>query len=435
MPVDPRTSQLSHTPNTMTQSVLDAPGGIGAETLAASVVLCVAAILTVGLRLYVRIQIGALGRDDYAMVTALIFFIPSCIVSVLGCLSGFGAPQSTIQEIDPSGGMYRDARKYFSIYWITYMGSLPFVKLSICFALLRITDSKRYVIPLWVILALSVVMSGVGIVTLMTQCKPVSASFNPTPDKCSGGSGTRIGLVTIILSAFSVLTDWLYAAIPAFILWNLNMQAKVKASLAFILALGALASVSTIVRLPYIVGYFFQSDHPLQKTASMIVWSIVETGVGIVAGSLPPLRPLYRGSRFGLGLRGTRRMKLTPEDNATTSRSGEQRRCGSDAPQSNCKRRASDGIHASEDRSSSSHNSVRRPGVARAGHDTALMTRCQGGTPDRAGSWEWRTLEEEDEEESDLAADTPNLKLVIMKNTQIDIEYEAANGTVRSPCK
>lgn len=128
-------------------------------------------------------------------------------------------------------------------------------------------------------------MSGVGLVTLMTQCKPLSASFNPTPDKCSGGSGTRLGWVTITISGFSMLTDWMYAAIPVFILWNLNMKTKVKASLAFILALGALyvifpsnacylhqtdkvtyrASVSTIVKLPYIIQYFFEPAHTLRK--------------------------------------------------------------------------------------------------------------------------------------------------------------------------
>ncbi|KAI4863480.1 hypothetical protein F4820DRAFT_449953 [Hypoxylon rubiginosum] len=423
----------------MTGSILSAPEGIGAETLAASIILCVIAIVTVILRLCVRVRIGALGRDDYTMIIALAFFIPCCVISVLGCLSGFGATEEAIQKTDPSGGLYRDGRKYFFIFQIAYLGCLPFIKLSICFALLRITDAKRYVVPLWLVLGLTVLMSGVGLVTLMTQCKPLSASFNPTPDKCSGGSGTRLGWVTITISGFSMLTDWMYAAIPVFILWNLNMKTKVKASLAFILALGALASVSTIVKLPYIIQYFFEPAHTLQqelmrhipfhtgKTASIIVWSIVETGIGIIAGSLPPLRPLFR--RIGFGFGATRRLKLTYEDPQLAA--GRQGDNGDSAGVSKRKSRAS--VLATGSPHHHNHTSVRLASIKKkAGgsrsHGNSLTTTCQGGMQERRGSWDRQMFDEE--EGSDGDGDVPNhQKLVIMKNTQIDIEFEAADGS------
>lgn len=122
--------------------IFEAHDGIGAETLAAAAVLCLTAVIIVSLRIYVRIKIGAFGRDDYSMIIALVslcrisnpasvlhfsplyppatansivppqaFFIPSCIVTILGCLSGFGAPEDVIDEIDPTGQMYKDGRK------------------------------------------------------------------------------------------------------------------------------------------------------------------------------------------------------------------------------------------------------------------------------------------------------------------------------------
>ncbi|KAI1779117.1 hypothetical protein F4818DRAFT_455292 [Hypoxylon cercidicola] len=411
----------------MTGSVLDAPHGIGAETVAASVVLCVVATITVILRVYVRIRIGALGRDDYSMVIALAFFIPCCVISILGCFSGFGASEELIQELDPSGGLYRNGRKYFFIFWIAYLACLPFIKLSICFALLRIADSKRYVIPLWLIFGFTVLMSGVGFVALMTQCHPISASFDPTPEKCSGGSGSRIGAVTITLSVFSMLTDWMYAAIPIFIIWNLNMKFKVKASLAFLLALGALASVSTIVRMPYTVKYFFEATHTLRKTASIIIWSIVEAGIGIIAGSLPPLRPLFR--RVGFGFGATRRLKLTYEVSPPAEPHGgsSSRSDGVDG-----KSRAAVGCAQHQP-------SVRLKNVAKAktktktktrtGRGNSLTTTCRGGVgEDRRESWDCSTLEEE-------TGDVSSQKLVIMKNTQIDIEFEPADRMSLPPGK
>ncbi|KAI1764422.1 hypothetical protein GGR53DRAFT_466403 [Hypoxylon sp. FL1150] len=401
-------------------AIFEAHDGIGAETVAAAVILCVASTAVVGLRIYVRIKIGALGRDDYAMIMALVFFVPSCIVTILGCLAGFGAPEDVVDVLDTSGQMYRDGRKYFFIYWVTYLGCLPFIKLSICFALLRITNQKRYVVPLWIVLALSILMTGLGIVALFTQCRPISASFDPTSAKCAGGSGSRLGWIPIAISGFSVLTDWMYAAIPVFILWNLNMRTGVKASLAFILALGALASVSTIVRMPYVVQYFFQPGHSLRKTASLIVWSIVEMGIGIIAGSLPPLRPLFR--RIGFGFGATRRLKLTYEDPERNNNGG--------------------GVAPSSSYSSSA-DANRHRGVQLGSIKTtakpggSLLTTCEGPCAagrdgERGEWWDYRTLDEEEEvvaglDDGDVAAS--HRKLVIVKNTQIDVRFEAADAT------
>ncbi|XXH02761.1 hypothetical protein Hte_009146 [Hypoxylon texense] len=398
------------------------PEGIGAETLAASVVLCVVAIITVILRVFVRIRIGALGRDDYMMIMALAFFITCCVIGILGCLSGFGATEKAIQEADPSGGLHRDARKYFFIFQIAYLGCLPFIKLSICFALLRITEAKRYVIPLWLILGLTVVMSGVGFVTLMTQCKPLSASFNPTPAKCSGGSGTRLGWVTIVISAFSMLTDWMYAAIPVFILWNLNMKTKVKVSLAFILALGAF----------------------------IIVWSNVEAGVGIIAGSLPPLRPLFR--RIGFGFGATRRLKLSCEDpQQAAARQGNKDSSSSSAGAPLSKRKSRASVLCNRNTPSIRLASIRKKAGGGGssssshshghGHGNSRTTTCQGRVQDRRGSRDCQTLDEEvggggDGDGDGGYDDVPNhQKLIIMKNTQIDIEFEAADGTPLPPGK
>lgn len=67
--------------------------------------------------------------------------------------------------------------------------------------------------------------------------------------------------ISYFISASSILTDWSCAILPCIIVWNLNMKRKLKVSAAGILALGAVASLSTIVRLPYLGAYTAPKDH------------------------------------------------------------------------------------------------------------------------------------------------------------------------------
>ncbi|KAM0492554.1 hypothetical protein ACHAP8_009909 [Fusarium lateritium] len=69
------------------------------------------------------------------------------------------------------------------------------------------------------------------------------------------------------------------------------MKLATKVSLAAILGLAALASLCTIVRLPY-VKYYVIIPNYLYNVTHIVIWSILESGIGIVAGSLPSLRQL-----------------------------------------------------------------------------------------------------------------------------------------------
>lgn len=54
--------------------LLEVPEGLGAEVMAATVVLCVAAIITGLLRAWVRVSNRAIGGDDYLMFIGLVSF-------------------------------------------------------------------------------------------------------------------------------------------------------------------------------------------------------------------------------------------------------------------------------------------------------------------------------------------------------------------------
>ncbi|KAI4632929.1 uncharacterized protein J4E79_004863 [Alternaria viburni] len=78
---------------------------------------------------------------------------------------------------------------------------------------------------------------------------------------------------------------------PAILLWNVQMKGAVKASVAVMLALASFASCATIVRLKYLTLYSDPGEF-MYSTGKIGFWSLTEVGIGLIAGSLPPLRPL-----------------------------------------------------------------------------------------------------------------------------------------------
>lgn len=113
---------------------------------------------------------------------------------------------------------------------------------------------------------------------------------------------------TYAQSAISIVTDWTYGILPVFIVWDLQMSKQKRITLALVLGLGAIASVATIVRVPYLVT-LTQTDDFLFATVDVAIWSTVEPGVGISVVCLATLRPLFRSCLNRAGLKSDSRSR------------------------------------------------------------------------------------------------------------------------------
>lgn len=84
------------------------------------------------------------------------------------------------------------------------------------------------------------VLAGVAFffVTLF-QCRPISYYW----DKTQSGTCFEMGAVMVVAylySAFSVLTDFTFAALPGFVIWNLHMAKRTKVALIVLIAMGCM---------------------------------------------------------------------------------------------------------------------------------------------------------------------------------------------------
>jgi hypothetical protein len=87
------------------------------------------------------------------------------------------------------------------------------------------------------------------------------------------------------------LTDFLLAFLPVPLVWQLRLNIRTRISLITILSLGIFAGVAGIIRAT--VFDTILKDPRRFVHDKWMMWNYVELNVGIIAGSLPALKPLF----------------------------------------------------------------------------------------------------------------------------------------------
>lgn len=127
----------------------------------------------------------------------------------------------------------------------------------------------------------------------MLQCTDIRILWDPTVVSTCWSMKTLQSLSYTNL-ALNIVTDLLFAVvIPTPMLWKLNVNLRTRISLIGVLGLGIFACAAAFVKLGYLASYGKLGDW-LWDSRNITVWTAVELNVGIIAGSLPSLRPLFR---------------------------------------------------------------------------------------------------------------------------------------------
>jgi hypothetical protein len=94
-------------------------------------------------------------------------------------------------------------------------------------------------------------------------------------------------------ASLNAISDWTFACLPIFVLWNAQMPRSAKALAGFLLSLGAVGSIISLIRIAYIPGLktgptFFSN------AVDIGVFSLIEPALGLNAACLATLRPLFK---------------------------------------------------------------------------------------------------------------------------------------------
>ena len=115
-----------------------------------------------------------------------------------------------------------------------------FIKLSIAIFLLHIAVGKRFIWILRISMLVVVVWSLALAFWDAFQCSPVQAQWDYTIPGSKCVTSEQVVSAAYSLSVLNIITDWLYALLPIFMIWNVQMTKQAKATIMFILSLGIL---------------------------------------------------------------------------------------------------------------------------------------------------------------------------------------------------
>jgi len=243
--------------------------------------------IAMALRIYIRSTRRTIGADDYLLLAGLVLFAATVTMSTLAAQNGVGEHHPTWGSAE-----MRDGIMYFTLWQLFYVSSTVPVKASICISLLRITMKPLFRVILLALIVLSCISTLIACIVVWATCRPMAFTWDKTIDggKCSSLEMTIA--LSYVVSGVNIVTDWTCAIMPALILWDVQMRRKLKISVCVILGMGAIASTATLVRLKAIPSYRNTTDH-LYGICEIAIWSVVEIGFGIIAGSIATLKPLF----------------------------------------------------------------------------------------------------------------------------------------------
>jgi hypothetical protein len=128
------------------------------------------------------------------------------------------------------------------------------------------------------------------------QCgDPAQYLLHKVQGKCI--SWSVLGPMNYIHGVMNALTDWIFVSLPILVIRKANMSVRDKWSVVFVLVIGVLGSVASVVRLFYINALHSGDQDAttfFSNASSIAIVSTIEPGLGITAACLATLRPLFR---------------------------------------------------------------------------------------------------------------------------------------------
>lgn len=280
--------------------------GRSLQIFVVTLIFLIISFISVCLRCFVRLKlVRAFGWDDGLMVFAMALNILFATCGMAGATYGMG------QKFESIDLTHIDIALFW--WWLgqcSYVLTCCVAKISIAMGVLRLTVKGFYSIILWAVIAVTIVVGLLFWFMLTLQCHPVSHFWHrDRPGHCLPVN--TIIDVAYLYSVTATVCDFALSIVPIFLIWSLQMNRRSKIALAGILAMGGIASAAVIVRIPFLHDY--KNPEFLYATSQISIWSNVEASLGITAGSLTTLRPLFRffrdgsygGSRSGKPSRGT----------------------------------------------------------------------------------------------------------------------------------
>ncbi|KAH9217809.1 hypothetical protein DL95DRAFT_521917 [Leptodontidium sp. 2 PMI_412] len=255
--------------------------GLGA--MVEAVVLGPITLSCVAARIYSKRKFStAFGLDDHFILAATSFYSGTIPLYIVNTILGFGKHFWTIDPLK-----IRVLLVIFYIGELSYLTTMPLIKLSILFFYLKIFQRRGFRISVWVMIAF-VALAGIAfVVTGTVQCIPISRSF----DRSISGKCIDLNALAYANAGIGILQDFIILILPFPEVVYLNMRTRKKVLLLLMFSLGTLAVLTSILRLPYLHDFATSTDQTWDNQTGSL-WSLAEQSVAMICACMPSIRIL-----------------------------------------------------------------------------------------------------------------------------------------------
>lgn len=187
------------------------------------------------------------------------------------------------------------------IFRIFYLLDLCLIKISILLFYNYVTSVHKSFHRIVKTLMCIVIVSSVGMIFAgIFSCNPPADAwaFDVFWDEIQGKHAEQCYNPIILWyfsAAFNLLTDCVIWILPIPFILNLQgMSHRRRIELAGIFSIGIVAITASAVRLWVVTEWAFSWENQAKIATNLLIWTQVEQHAGIIAASIPFLRPVYR---------------------------------------------------------------------------------------------------------------------------------------------
>jgi hypothetical protein len=199
---------------------------------------------------------------------------------------------------DPNAFFLSDAQvafKYAIISQPLWAWSMCTIKSSFALMLLRIEQKLCWRRFLWIMIILQIVVAVYNTIGILLQCVPIYKAWDllgTVPGSCWSKDSQSTS--TIVVAVFSIITDFIFAALPISFLRKIQRPLRERMIVGVLMGLGVFAGISSIVKITAAVQ-FGRTNDMISESIKIGMWSVIEELVGFIVICVPCLRsPLQR---------------------------------------------------------------------------------------------------------------------------------------------
>ncbi|KAK3314859.1 hypothetical protein B0H66DRAFT_457855, partial [Apodospora peruviana] len=239
----------------------------GGEILAICGTMVGISVFVVMLRIYVRAWIiRQMGPDDWTIIAATTVIFVEMMIIIPQVRLGAGRHW---QYIDPPENIPLGLHLNFITQPLCLI-ALCLTKVSVGLFLLRLTPSVKFRYFIIGTIVFTVLSWAGNFLTVFFQCQPLAFTWGGVKEgKCMPPANLKFA--AFFNSSVAVLTDTVFALLPIPMLWNVQLNWRIKIAVAGILSLGVFAAVAAVVKITFLSSYGSHGDF-LFDSSDLTIW-------------------------------------------------------------------------------------------------------------------------------------------------------------------